>query len=78
MENFCNNSLLWKTHGQGAERSQEPRARRPSQTPRPPRGRSPRTGQPRGPLAYSPMSLSCAGWMRGGDGDSTSPPVTVA
>ena len=45
---------------------------------RPPSGRAPRTGQPRVPLAYSPMSWSCAGWMRGGDGDSTTPPVTVA
>ena len=28
-------------------------------------------------LAYSPMRRSCAGGMRGGDGERTSPPVTV-
>ena len=77
MENFWNHSLLWKTHGRGAERSQELK-RAPAGPDRPPRGRARRTGQPRGLLAYSPMSWSCAGWMRGGDGDSTSPPVTVA
>ena len=31
----------------------------------------------RGGLAYS-MSRSCAGGMRGGDGDSRNPPVTVS
>ena len=31
----------------------------------------------RGGLAYSLMSWSGAGGMRGGDGDTTSPPVTV-
>ena len=36
------------------------------------------TANTRGWLAYSLMSRSCAGWMRGGDGDTTSPPVTVS
>ena len=31
----------------------------------------------RGWLAYSPMSRSCAGGMRGGEGKRTSAPVTV-
>ena len=31
----------------------------------------------RGGLAYSLMSRSGGGGMRGGDGDTTSPPVTV-
>ena len=34
-------------------------------------------GQPRGALVYSLMSRSGAGGMRGGEGDTTSPPVTV-
>ena len=41
------------------------------------RGRTPATWQPRSPLAYSPMRRSCAGAMRGEDGERTSPPVTV-
>ena len=44
------------------------------------RANLPLTRQPRsdyGRLAYS-MSLSCADGMRGGDGDSTSAPLTVA
>ena len=43
----------------------------------PPRGRTPATWQPRSPLAYSPMRWSCAGAMRGEDGERTSLPVTV-
>ena len=44
----------------------------------PPRGRTLRTGQPRGAPAYSPMSWICARGMRGGEGDNRSPPVTVS
>ena len=36
------------------------------------------TANTRGWLAYSLMSRSCAGGMRGGDGDTTNPPVTVS
>ena len=36
------------------------------------------TANTRGWLAYSLMSRSGAGGMRGGDGDTTSPPVTVS
>ena len=36
------------------------------------------TANTRGWLAYSLMSRSCAGGIRGGDGDTMSPPVTVS
>ena len=69
MENSRNNRLLWKTPAATAERPQEQRP--PAQ-----RLDTPHR-QPRGALAYPLMSRSCAGGMRGDDGDSRSPPVTV-
>ena len=81
MENSRNHRFLWKTPVEAAERPQEPRppgqelgeARPEAERP----ARANLTVNTRGWLAYSLMSRSCAGGMRGGDGDTTSPPVTV-
>ena len=66
MENSRNHRLLWKTPAEAAER---PEAER--------HARANLTTNTCGWLAYSLMSRSCAGGMRGGDGETTSPPVTV-
>ena len=82
MENPQNHSFLWKTPTEAAERPQEPRP--PWQEPREgrPEAESPAraniTANTRGWLAYSLMSRSCAGGIRGGDGDTMSPPITVS
>ena len=80
MENFKNNRLLWKSpvealSGQRSRvygppwRDDTTRAERPS--------RGNLAANTREWLAYSPMSRSCAGGMRAGEGKRTSAPVTV-
>ena len=78
MENSQNHRFLWKIPGEALSGPRSGDRPASSKGNPPARGGTPLTGQPRGALAYSPMSWSCAGAMRGGDGDSTSPPVTVA
>ena len=81
MENFKNNRLLWKSQVEAlsGQRSrvcgplwrdgEHHEAERPSQ--------GNLAANTLGWIAYSPMSRSCAGGMRGGEGKRTSAPVTV-
>ena len=79
MENSRIHRLFVENSVRRAERPQEPRMRGreldlAAATPRPNASHGP-ISRPTG--AYSLMSRSCAGGMRGGDGSMTSPPVTV-
>ena len=76
MENSRIHRLFVENSVRRAERPQEPRMRGlgTRATPRPNASHGP-ISRPTG--AYSLMSRSCAGGMRGGDGSMTSPPVTV-
>ena len=81
MENFRNHRLLWKSlvealSGQRSRVCGPPlRGWGHHEAERPSRGNL--AANTRWWLAYSPMSRSCAGGMRGGEGKRTSAPVTV-
>ena len=82
MENPRNHSFLWKTPTEAAERPTGAATARAGARGGHPEAESPARGNltvnTRGWLAYSLMSRSCAGGIRGGDGDTTSPPITVS
>ena len=76
MENSWIHSFLWKTPPAALRGPRSRERARPARHAHP-EAEHPSRGKPRGALAYSPMRRSCAGAMRGDEGEITSPPVTV-